>query len=276
MAKQKKKNHKHKKSYPPLSKLDKVTYSFLAIVPEVLLLGIPLGYDWFSPYFVLNNSETLAFSQTVHFWRVIPFLFIILVLFVVIVTGERLTRKKPIFGNKKIDYYNTTLYKFILPPFDKRYIKKFWTKDRIKKTLIKAIIAAIIIIVPFVYVIGGVISRWEITNSQIFKYGTDNKIEESYTYDDISSYKVYSTLSNTVGRVKTYYPELGLIITLNNGEELNFNLDSINSGIAGLYKLDNSLNGINKTVDDDQLERYIEQYSPNADELRMLNEIYEQ
>ena len=29
--------------------------------------------------------------------------------------------KKPIFGNKKIDYYNTSSHKFILPLFDKRY-----------------------------------------------------------------------------------------------------------------------------------------------------------
>ena len=274
MAKQKKSKRKHKKGYPPLSKLDKATYYFLAIVPEILLLGIPLGYEWFSPYFVFKSSGVLAFCLTTHFWRVIPFLFVILVLF--IISGERLTSKKPIFGNKKIDYYDTTLYKSILPPFDKRYIKKFWTKDRIKKTLIKAIITAIIIIVPFFYGIGGVISRWEITNSNIIKYGTSNQIEESYTYNDVSSYKVYSTLSSTVGRTRTYYPELGLIITLNNGEELNFNLDSINSGIAGLYTLDNSLNGINKTIDDDQLKRYIKQYSPNADELRMLNEIYNQ
>ncbi len=274
MAKQKKKKYKHKKSYPPLSKLDKATYYFSAIVPEVLLLGIPLGYECFSPYFVFKNSEALAFCSTNHFWRIIPFLFVILVLF--IISGERLTSKKPIFGNKKIDYYNTTLYKSILPPFDKRYIKKFWTKDKIKKAFIKTIITAIIITVTFVYGIGGVVSRWEITNSNIIKYGTINQIEESYTYDNISSYRVYSKISSVgAGKgTRTYYPELGLTVTLDNGETLSFNLDFINSYIYGFYKLDNLLSGIKKTVDDNDLERYIEQHTLSDEELKTLKEIY--
>ena len=273
MAKQKKKKHIHKKSYPPLSKLDKATYYLLAIVPEILLLGIPLGYECFSPYFIFKSSETLAFCSTTHLWRIIPFLFVILVLFIISV--ERLTCKKPIFGNKKIDYCNTGLYKSVLPPFDKRYVKKFWTKDKIKKAMIKTVITSIIIIVTFVYGIGGVVSRCEITDSNIIKYGTVNQIEESYTYDDISSYKVYSTISSTVtGRGKTFYPELGLEVTLDNGEALNFNLDFINGYIEGFYKLDKLLGGINKSVDDSDLERYIKQHTLSDEEIKMLEEIY--
>lgn len=273
MAKQKKKKSNHKKGYPPLSKTDKFITTIVPIVAVIFMYTILLGYEWFSPYFIFRqNSKTLAFCETSSFLRIVPFWIVCFIVFGVIFF--RSTSKKPIFGNKKIDYYNTTFYKFVLPPFDKRYTKLFWTKEKIRNVLIKTIVSLLLVIVTFIYGLGGVISRWEITDSNIMKFGTDNEIEESYAYDDIISYEVYSTLRSTHGKHATFYSELGFAVTLNNEEILCFDLDSINGGITGLYKLDKLLSGKNKTVVDDRLERYINTHSLSDEELKMLTEIY--
>lgn len=273
MAKQNKKKSNHKKGYPPLSKTDRFITTIVPIIAVVLMYTILLGYEWFSPYLVFKqNSKALAFCETSSFLRIVPFWIVSFIVFGAIFF--RLTSKKPIFGDKKTDYYNTTFYKFILPPFDKRYTKQFWTKEKIRNVLIKTIVSLLLVIVTFIYGFGGVISRWEITDSNIIKFGTDNEIEESYTYDDIISYEVYSTLRSTHGKHATFYSELGLAITLNNEERLSFDLDFINGGITGLYKLNKLLSGKDKTVVDDKLERYINTHSLTDEELNMLTEIY--
>ena len=132
-----------------------------------------------------------------------------------------------------------------------------------------------LLIVTFVYGFGGFISRWEITDSKIAKYGTDNEIEESYTYDDIVAYEVYSTLRSTHGKYSTFYSEIGIAVTLNNEERLCFYLDFINGGISGLYKLDKLFSGIDKTVVGDRLERYIDTHSLSDEELIMISEIFD-
>lgn len=275
MAKQKKKKRSHKKGYPPLSKADKFITTTIPIIAVVFMCTILLGYEWFAPCLIFKqNSEALAFCETSSFLRIVPFWFLCFIIFGIIFF--RSTSKKPIFGNKKIDYYNTTFYKFVLPPFDKRYTKLFWTKDKIIKVLIKTVTTALLVIVTFIYGFSGVISRWEITDSNIMKFGTDNEIEESYTHDDIISYEVYSTLRSTHGKHTTFYSELGLAITLNNEERLCFDLDFINGGISGLYKLDKLFSGIDKTVVDNRLERYVDTHSLSEKELKMLAEIYTQ
>ena len=245
MAKQKKKKSNHKKGYPPLSKIDRFIATIVPIIAVVLMYTILLGYEWFSPYLVFKlNSNTFAFCETSSFLRIVPFWIVSFIVFGAIFF--RLTSKKPIFGDKKTDYYNTTFYKFILPPFDKRYTKQFWTKEKIRNVLIKTIVSLLLVIVTFIYGFGSVISRWEITDSNIIKFGTNNEIEESYTCDDIISYEVYSTLRSTHGKHATFYSELGLAITLNNEERLSFDLDFINGGITGLYKLNKLLSGKDK------------------------------
>lgn len=275
MSKQKKKKNKHKKGYPPLSKADKFVTTIIPIITIIFMYTVLLGYEWFAPYFVFRqNSEDLAFCETSSFLRIVPFWIVCFILFGI--NFFRLTSKKPIFGNKKIDYYNTTFYKFVLPPFDKRYTKQFWTKEKIRKVLIKTIISALLLIVTFVYGFGGFVSRWEITDSKIIKYGTDNEIEESYTYDDIVAYEVYSTLRSTHGKYSTFYSEIGIAVALSNEERLSFDLDFINGGISGLYKLDKLFSGIDKTIVDDRLDRYIDTHSLSVEELKMLNEIFDQ
>lgn len=273
VAKQKKKKNNHKKGYPPLSKTDKFIATIVPIIAVILMYTILLGYEWFSPYLVFKqNSNALAFCETSSFLQIVPFWIVSFIVFGAIFF--RLTSKKPIFGDKKTDYYNTTFYKFVLPPFDKRYTKQFWTKDKIRNVLIKTIVSLLLIIVTFIYGFEGIISRWEITDSNIIKFGTNNEIEESYTYDDIISYEVYSTLRSTHGKHATFYSELGLAIALNNEERLSFDLDFINGGITGLYKLNKLLSGKDKTVVDDRLERYINTHSLSDEELKMLAEIY--
>ena len=275
MAKQKKKKRNHKKGYPPLSKLDRFIAIIVPIIAVILMYTILLGYEWFSPYLIFRqNSKTLAFCETSSFLRIVPFWIVCFVIFGIIFF--RSTSTKPIFGNKKIDYYNTTFYKFVLPPFDKRYTKLFWTKEKIRNVLIKTTVMALLIIITFIYGLGGVISRWEITDSRIIKYSADNIIEESYTYDTILTYEVYSTMRSTHGKHATFYPELGLAVTLDNGEKLRFDLDFINGGISGLYKLDKLFSGIDKTVVDNRLERYVDTHSLSEKELKMLAEIYTQ
>ena len=115
---------------------------------------ILLGYEWFSPYFIFRqNSEAFAFCETSSFLRIVPFWIVCFVIFGIIFF--RSTSKKPIFGNKKIDYYNTTFYKFVLPPFDKRYTKLFWTKEKIRNVLIKTTVMALLIIINNRIIIAG-------------------------------------------------------------------------------------------------------------------------
>ena len=78
---------------------------------------------------LFKNDDVLAFDITEKFFRIVPFW--MLVVIVTFICLERLTSKNPLFGNKKIDYYNTTFYRFILPPFDKRYTERVFTKEKI-------------------------------------------------------------------------------------------------------------------------------------------------
>ena len=101
MAKQKKKANKRYKPYPPLSKLDKGIYFIGQIVLCLCMLTSLLGYEWFAPYFVFKNDDVLAFDITEKFFRIVPFWMLMVI--VTFICLERLTSKKPLFGNKKID-----------------------------------------------------------------------------------------------------------------------------------------------------------------------------
>lgn len=274
MAKQKKKVNKRYKPYPPLSKLDKSIYFIGQIVLCLCMLTSLLGYEWFAPYFVFKNDDVLAFDITENFFRIVPFWMLMVI--VTFICLERLTGKKPLFGNKKIDYYNTTFYRFILPPFDKRYTERVFTKEKIKKTLIKFTIFALIFSLSGIWGFSGIISRWEVTDSAITKFGTFGKVEAVYSYDDIESYTVDSFSEKKSYKYSIWGPELGIEINLKNQEKLNMDLDLIKDEIYGLYKLDKALTGINKNINDRKLNDYIEHYNVSDEEIKLLYEIYEQ
>ena len=118
MAKSKKKKRPQKryKSYPPLSRTDKFLYASLEVIGFIFIFGFLYGHENIIGLFVFRNQEILSFEVRLTMFLMAPFIFFYL--FSII---DPQFSKKPVFGNKKVDYYNTLDYKFILPLFDKRY-----------------------------------------------------------------------------------------------------------------------------------------------------------
>ena len=132
MAKSKKQK-KRNKQYPPLSKVDKILYGvptifFLAVYPFTFF-----AFDFILPEIYLRDG-VIAYSPENPFPS---FLLLIVTFIFFIIATDKQNKRIPIFGNSSVDYYNTINYRFVLPPFDKRYSKQNKDNKSTEKELIK-------------------------------------------------------------------------------------------------------------------------------------------
>lgn len=271
MAKNRKKKYKKKdKPYPPLSKLDKTVYWVISVMTAVLTMGAIYGIFDIQTYLFFENSEVLAFGAYGSVWAVVPYGFTIISIFIIII--DKLSNKRPIFGNKKVDYYNTTRHQFILPLFDKRYIDRTITKEKAVKVTVKIAVIAVLLLSTSLLSLNSLCHRYEFTETSINKCNEKGEIIESYNYEEIEKYAIrtpYHRFSPKTLGVET----VGFEVTLPNGEILTPDLFSGLRDIESLYKIDKLLDGAEKSVDSD-FEDYINSHNFSAEEEQMLREIY--
>ena len=273
MAKSKKKQpHKLKrtKPLPPLSKADKIIYFLYEAIGAIIICVSGFGWLDILPEIVLKNPEVLGFQNRGTIVLIMPFLFTFL-----IVILDPFMKKKPIIGNKKVDYYNTTNQQFALPLFDERYKNISRFKERRKKFFKKVIIWTLVFTFLFSLEVIGLIGRHEFTGEGITTYSVFNNPIGYHSYDEVERYEITTDRQHfrTRGLGYTKY-EIVLTVYLADGEDF-YTEYSFSRDIYALAEIEEKLKGKEKTTDTYYLEEFIARQDFNDQELKALYELFD-
>lgn len=263
MAKSKRKtNKKNIKKYPPLSQIDKSIYNITLILVTILYLVIPI--------FILTDSSLLIHNSDVYAaeYNSTVFLFLPLMLYalyLIFVCGEK---KTPIFGNAKINYFDTTKYKHVYPIFDKRYIEQNRIKNFFVKVSIKFAVIPLLLVILSTFALNG---RTELGKNGIIKYNSRNEIIMQYIPEKIEKYSV-STTRNHLYKSGVYYT-VDFTITTSDGEKFYFDNNGFKS-ISDMKKATELLSDKPKTIEDDY---WLDRFSRNLnkEDAQILLEIFD-
>lgn len=274
MAKSKKlkKSVKRKKKYPPLSKQDKFLYACIEILGAIVLLIVVYVYEVLAPVFIFKKSDVLAFEER---WTVILLFPAVCVWLIFILKSAYI--KIPIIGNKKIDYYNTVNYKFILPLFDKRYKNNENYEKGRKKFFKKFIICFCVFTILLSIGVMGCIGRHEFNANGIVTYSILNNKLAEYSYDDVESY-IVSADTYYINRARSLsyrVYDVNLVVKLSNGDSFTASYN-MSRDIYALEKIDSQLKDKNKTVNSYHLQAFIGKYEFSDDELKVLYKLFEE
>ncbi len=273
MAKSKKSNKKRDKSYPPLSKLDRFIYSTIQIVSTVLVLGALYGIFDIQTHLFLKDENVLAFSGYGSVWANVPYAITVIIIFGIIIS--KTTSGKPLFGNKKHDYYNTTKYKFVLPVFDKRYTKRTLSKQKIIKATITVGVIIAVLVYTSIISFGSLCKRYELREDMIYKLNSKGETVEAFSYDDVKSFTPTVTLEK-LGTKGLGSWHIGFRLVLSNNETITATTFIGLKDLNALHKIDMKIKDEVKQAEKHNLNRYLAQLKTlSEDEKTMLNEIYE-
>lgn len=264
--KKRKKPKKRNKPYPPLSKTDKSIYIVFQLTAALFLLGTILGYVFFAGHFIFRNPYVLAFSDRWTPLLMLPFF----------ILGGALVfdinqKKTPLFGNKKVDYFNTTYRRFTLPLFDKRYQQLESFKKSRKAFFKKASIWSVVLTILFCIGLLGYMGRHEFDDNGITTYSVFNNPIKEYSYDEVTDYELRA--GKHFYRRRISY-EIFLCLKLQNGEEFFVDYDYCRNGEA-MLEIKNQLEGKPEIIDDSYFEEFIESRSLTEAEIQTLYELFE-
>lgn len=269
--KKRKRQKKRKKPYPPLSKTDKAIYIIFQLTSALFLLGTVLGYMLLAGNFIFRNPDVLAYSERWTPLLILPFFML----------GSALVfdinrKKTPLFGNKKVDYYNTNHHRFALPLFDKRYQQLESCKKAKKAFIKKASIWSVVLIILFCIGLLGYMGRHEFDDNGITTYSVFNNPIKEYSYDEVEAYELRAAKHyRTDGRYSSSVSyEVFIKLNLESGKEFFVNYDFCRD-IYAMKELANRLEGKPKIVDDSYLEEFIERRDLTEDEIKALYELFE-
>ncbi len=268
MAKSKKKRRPAKKykGYPPLSKADKFLYSALEVV-GVLLILIPLiAYEALAGLFIFKNPEVLSFQERWTILLILPFVFIFIP-----TIADAHNSKIPLFGNNKIDYYNTVNHKFVLPLFDKRYKNM----DSRKKFVKKFSKLCCVLILTMCLGVFGFLGRHEFSREGITTYSIFNNIIEEHSYNEVESYEISAIDSYRFTRRGGYIEsDIYLTVNLENGDNYTASYTAARD-VYALEEIGKLLDNKKKTVDSRDLQDFINRHSFTDDELKVIYRLFE-
>lgn len=264
--KKKKRPKKRHKPYPPLSKADRTFYNIFHLTSALILLGSIVGYIFFYDKVIFRNPDILAYADRWTMLMMLGFFFV-----GGIIVFEIDKKKHPVFGNKKIDYFNTTYYRFTLPLYDKRYQNLENCKKAKKAFYKKTAIYSVVLMILFCIGLLGYTGRHEFDDNGITTYSIFNNPTEEYSYDEVEAYELRAT--------KRYYKhgfyyEIFLKLNLQNGEEFFIDYDYSRDGKA-MIKIKNQLEGKPEIIDDSYLEDFIKNHTLTDDEIKTLYELFE-
>ncbi|MBQ7117134.1 MAG: hypothetical protein IJN88_02880, partial [Clostridia bacterium] len=265
-SKKKKRPQKRHKSYPPLSKTDKFIYSALEVAGAVFVFTFLYKHDSIIGFFILKSADVLSFQERFTIFFIVPFIF-----FYLFYILDSQYSKKPIFGNKKVDYYNTLNHKFILPLFDKRYNNIARNSRNRRKQLINFGIVCFVSIILFTFGILGCHGRHEFSRDGITTYSIFNNVIEEYSYDEVESYHIeayYRYHTRTRGLGHTDY-DINLTVRFTDGENFTASYNT-SRDIYALEEIDKILKDKEKTLNSRNLELVIDKYNFTDDELKVI------
>lgn len=269
--KKRKKPKKRNKPYPPLSKADRAIYTISEIVSVLIPLGSVAGYIFFADDFIFKNPDVLAYAER---WTMLLMLPFVIICGILVFDAER--KKLPILGNKRIDYYNTSKHRFILPLFDKRYENISNYQKQRRSVFKKASVWSVVLVVLFCTGLLGYTGRHEFGRDGITTYSIFNNPIAEYSYDEAESYEISAERHYYTGKYSSprIYYDLYFTINFNNGDSISANYDFTRDAYA-LKELEALLAGKPKTIDDAYLTEFIERHSLSDDELTIIYELFE-
>ena len=213
MSKHKKKKQREY-SPPPLSNIDIFTYSVITIVVVFLALSAFFGIFYVAEV-ICYADEIVMLSYNI--WTVLllapAWLITFLPLLNFFLTG--FSEKKPIFGNKNVNYFSTTRYSKV----DFLFKEKRNSKD--KKT--KVIVALVLVVVAVTCTLFGLLGRNSIDNNgEIKVYSVLNTVKKEYSTEDFSKVTIELGVEHT--RYGNYRPMCWVRVENQDENDFNFTL----------------------------------------------------
>lgn len=266
-----KKSVKHKKNHP-LSKQDKFLYGFIETIGAIILLSSVDIYKILAHLIIFKKSDVLAFEERWSVFLLVPVIFFWLFLLL-----NAISKKIPIIGNKKVDYFNTTNFKSVFPLFDERYKNnEKYLKGR-KEFLKKSIAYFGVFICLLSIGCMGCIGRHEFNEKGIVTYSILNNKTTEYSYDDVEKFCVSAITKHERRTRGVYYHtyDMNLIIYMKNGDSFTASYNRARD-VYALEKINNQLKDKKKTVDSYYLQDFIDSHEFTSDELRVIDKIFEE
>lgn len=282
MAKHRKKR-KNRQQPPPLSTLDTCIYN-IAMLTSVILTFLFFIFCFTFPEFISFHDESVVLYSVR--WTQFLLLFPLIVSLIIIeeIWGKGFTEKRPIFGNKKINYNSTTQYTNVQFLFKKEKHQKPLTEFEKKWKLFSKTSLIVFCIVSLLLGVGSFFGRNTLHNNGTVKtYSIANTIKSEYKIEDISQVTIKSG-TTSAGRY-AIRPACYLDISTHSGKEFSFCMDELRDTPFNASETINELlnlkayyksQGIDILIGElEYVEELIEYYEMNDREKEMLYELFE-
>lgn len=284
MAKQRRKR-RNKLQPPPLSKLDTFLYNAIIFVLVLLYFGAIILCFYLYERIAFADSNVVLYAER---WTLL-LLFPIFIVFAVGVLGffaEGLANKKPIFGNKEIDYFSTTRYEGVRFIFQKS--PKKLSKDEKEFKRISTAFLSVICVVSLLLGIGALIGRKCLySNGDIKIYSIVNTVKDEYSIGDTATVTIRCG-EEYIGRGNSR-PMCYIDIKMSDDEEFSFLMNNNTLAITDSWidvgeRLPKMLalkeyyesQGIKVSINGlEHIDRLIEYYEMTESEKEILYELFE-
>ncbi|MBO5944758.1 MAG: hypothetical protein J6Q50_05645 [Clostridia bacterium] len=271
--------HKQKKQReyfpPPLSKLDIFVYNI--IIVAIVLLTIAAFFGIFYVIEVIGYADE-NIMLTCSRWSVLLLAPALLITFLPLLNffATGFNEKRPIFGNKNVNYFSTTRY----AKAEFLFKKKSNSKDK-KTKVILVLVLAVVVVICMVF---GLLGRNSIDNNgEIKVYSVFNTVKKEYSLDDIS--KVTIEIGEEYSRYGGYIANCFVDVETINGKnfdfvtiEANWNKYKIPEKIANISTLKTVFDNNNipvAVVGEEYIDNFVEYYELSEQERTFLTELFE-
>lgn len=267
------KRKKRNKPYPPLSRIDKTIYTIFSFVLISAGYGVVYLYAYLLRKLPFTDAGVLACDYNWSVFFALPIFFIFIIWLGELYQKTVLSRR-PIFGNKNVNYKDTK-YEKVTPLFSKKpktKKSKFDIKFRITVRIFISVSIMFSVFLLFLSFFG----RWSITDQSITRYNCLNQAVEQYSYSDIVSYSVDSIYRSerSPGYLRIHYPDISLTIRLKNGKCISITSEYTRD-IEALGKLDTLLTAPKTVGSDEYLKNYIQSKNLSDDEIEILYQCFD-
>ena len=275
MSKHKKKKQREYSS-PPLSKLDVVVYNIIIVAIALLTLAALFGI-----FYVLEvigyADETVMLSYSR--WTVLLLAPALLIIFLPLLNffATGFNEKKPIFGNKNVNYFSTTRY----AKAEFLFKKKSNSKDK-KTKIILAFVLAVVVVICTTF---GLLGRNSIyNNGDIIVYSVFNTVKKEYSISEISNVSI--EIGEEYSRYGGYIANCFVDVETVNGKnfdfvtiEANWNDYKIPEKIANISTLKTVFDNNNIPViviGEEYIDEFVEYYELTETERKLLKGLFDE
>lgn len=283
MGKKKKKRKKNKSQRPPLSLLDKAVYCFLFLL--ILILGFALAYiaEGITDGIAFRDTEVVAYSYHMTFLFMLPVvLYIPLSGFIYFI--DALESKKPIFGNRNIQYGKAPWDTDVFPLFDTRRKKVYVRPSHKEFRKIMLLVWTVGLLVCIAISPFGLFSRDCLKeDNSIVSYNIINVQKDiQYNSSDYEHLTIRTSYSSGYRSVYHYY-RYEITIDMKDGESFSFSSsefvnnkeDYHKNCIYRMLEIKSLFPSEQITIKgEEDLQKVIDDTGMNEEQIKLLNQLF--